>query len=140
MLEMHGASRLLTSFNDAIPGYVFSGLFFTDKYLKKNPEKVKAFLRGLIKAFEYIKANEAEARKWIPKYTGVEMSVAMKSALREYSDGREPEESLYHQQKIMLDIGYLPEKVSIDKIVDYSFLPVADGKSVPRNGEASEKE
>ena len=123
MLEVHGASRLLTSFNDAIPGYVFSGLFFTDKYLKKNPEKVRAFLRGLIKAFEYIQANEKKARKWIPKYTGVEMEVAMKSALREYSDGREPEESLYRQQAIMREIGYLPEKVSIDKIVDYSFLP-----------------
>jgi ABC-type nitrate/sulfonate/bicarbonate transport system substrate-binding protein len=123
MLEMHGASRLLTSFNDAIPGYVFSGLFFTEKYLKKNPEKVRAFLRGLIKAFKYIQANETEARKWIPKYTGVEMAVAMKSALREYSDGREPEESLYRQQGIMRKIGYLPEKVPVEKIVDYSFLP-----------------
>ncbi len=123
MLEVHGASRLLTSFNDAIPGYVFSGLFFTEKYLKKNPEKVKAFLRGLVKAFEYIQANEEKARKWIPKYTGVEMSVAMKSALREYSNGREPEESLYRQQEIMRKMGYLPEKVSVEKIVDYSYLP-----------------
>lgn len=123
MLEEHGASRLLTSFNDAIPGYVFSGLFFTEKYLKKNPEKVRAFLRGLIKAFAYIQANETEARKWLPKYTGVEMAVSMKSALREYSDGREPEESLYRQQAIMMKIGYLKEKVPIEKIIDYSFLP-----------------
>ncbi|NLD36966.1 MAG: ABC transporter substrate-binding protein [Desulfatiglans sp.] len=113
----------MTSFNDAIPGYVFSGLFFTEKYLKKSPEKVRAFLKGLIKAFEYIQANEEKARKWLPKYTGVELEVAMKSALREYSNGREPEESLYRQQAIMMKIGYLPEKVPVEKITDYSFLP-----------------
>ncbi len=138
MLELHGASRLLTSFNDAIPGYVFSGLFFTEKYLNENPERVRAFLRGLVKAFDYIQANEKKARKWIPKYTGVEMTVAMKSALREYNDGREPEESLYRQQAIMRKIGYLPEKVLINKIVDYSFLPKADKNDVLKNNESQE--
>lgn len=123
MLEMHGASRLLTSFNDAIPGYIFSGLFFTDKYLSWHPQKVKAFLRGLIKAFDYIKRNERGARKWIPKYTGVEMQVAMKAALREFDDGREPAERIYRQQNIMIKIGHLPQKIPIENFVDYSYLP-----------------
>lgn len=124
MLEMHGASRLLLSFNDAIPGYIFSGLFFTDKYLKKNPEKVRAFLRGLTRAFDYIKENERRARKWIPKYTGVELAVAMKSALREFDDGKEPVEQIYRQQDIMIGIGKLKERIPVDKFIDYDFLPV----------------
>ena len=127
MLEMHGASRLLTSFNDAIPGYIFSGLFFTDRYLTANPERVRAFLRGLVKAFDYIKAHEVKARQWIPKYTGVEPAVAMKSALREFDDGREPEARIYRQQDIMIAIGKLPEKIPVEQFVDYSYLPGASG-------------
>lgn len=123
MLEMHGASRLLTSFNDVIPGYIFSGLFFTDTYLKKNPDTVRAFLRGLVRAFEFIELHEEEARKWIPKYTGVEEAVAMRSALREFKNGRESLEQLYTQQEIMIRIGKLPEKVKIEDYVDYSWLP-----------------
>ena len=128
MLEMHGSSRLLTSFNDAIPGYIFSGLFFTDKYLKDHPKRVRAFLRGLVKAFSYIKENEKKARKWIPKYTGVEEAVAMKSALRAFDDGREPEARIYRQQDIMIAIGKLPQKIPVAQFVDYSYLPVASGK------------
>ncbi|OQW99198.1 MAG: hypothetical protein BWK74_02765 [Desulfobacteraceae bacterium A6] len=123
MLEMHGASRLLTSFNDAIPGYIFAGLFFTDEYLKQSPEKVKAFLRGLVIAFNFIRHNEKEAREWIPKYTGVQRNVAMKSALRKFDDGREPAEQIYRQQEIMIKIGKLPNKIPVEKFVDYSYLP-----------------
>lgn len=123
MLELHGASRLLTSFNDAIPGYIFSGLFFTDSYLGKNPEKVRAFLRGLVKAFNFIKKNEVKAREWIPKYTGVESAVAQRSALREFVDGREPLERINQQQEIMLKIGKLPQRVSIADYIDYGYLP-----------------
>jgi ABC-type nitrate/sulfonate/bicarbonate transport system substrate-binding protein len=126
MLEMHGASRLLFSFNDAIPGYVFAGLFFTDKYLQENPEKVRAFLRGLVKAFDFIKTHEQEARRWIPKYCGVEMEVAMRSALRHFEDGREPIEQIYRQQDIMIENGHLPGRVPVEAYIDYSYLPTAD--------------
>lgn len=113
----------MTSFNDVIPGYIFSGLFFTEKFLKKNPERVKAYLRGLVKAFRFIREHEEKARQWIPKYTGVEKSVAMRAALRAFDDGREPLERLYKQQEIMVKIGKLPQKVAIEEYVDYSWLP-----------------
>ena len=138
MLEMHGASRLLTSFNDAIPGYIFSGLFFTEKYLKQHPENVRAFLAGLVDAFDYIREHEAEARKWIPKYTGVEMAVGMRSALREFDDGREPEAQIYRQQEIMIQMGFLPERVAVEKFVDYSYLP--EKKQPVNKGEEKKKE
>ena len=123
MLEMHGASRLLTSFNDAIPGYIFSGLFFTDKYLAEHPENVRAFLKGLVEAFDFIQNHETEARKWIPRYAGVEMEVAMKSALREFSDGRESEAQILRQQQMMIQMKFLPEEVPVEKFVDYRYLP-----------------
>ncbi len=123
MLEMHGASRLLFSFNDAIPGYIFSGMFFSDKYLNKNPEKVRAFLRGLVKAFDYIRTHEKKARRWIPKYCNVEMEVGMRSALRHFEDGREPIEQIYKQQDIMLENGHLLERIPVEQFIDYGYLP-----------------
>ena len=124
MLEMHGASQLLTSFNDSIQGFVFSGIVTTDDFRAKNPEQVRAFVKGMLMAFQYIKDHEAEAKELLPKYCGVEKEVAVKSALREYSgDGREPEESIYLQQELMIRYGFLQEKVPVEKLVDYSYLP-----------------
>ena len=129
MLEMHGASRLLFSFNDAIPGYIFSGLFFTDEYLRTHPKEVRAFLKGLVRAFQYVKHHEKEARKWIPKYCGVETEVAMRSALRELEDGREPIEQLYRQQDIMIQNGHLPKRIPIEEYIDYDYLPQVEKKT-----------
>ena len=124
MLEMHGASRRLASFNDIVPGWIFSGIFFNTNYVKDHPEEVKAFLRGVVEAFKFIKNNEVKARPWIAKYAHVETAVAMKSALREFGDGgREPEAQLIKQMDLMIKYGYLDQKVAIDKVVDYSYLP-----------------
>lgn len=123
MLEMHGASQLLTSFNESIPSFVFSGIVTTDEVRTKNPQQVRAFVKGMLMAFQFIKDHEAQARALMPKYCGVEMDVALKSALREYSgDGREPEESIDTQQELMIQYGFLKEKVPVEKLVDYSFL------------------
>jgi ABC-type nitrate/sulfonate/bicarbonate transport system substrate-binding protein len=124
MLEMHGVSRRLASFNDIVPGYIFSGVYFTDKFIAAHPDQVKAFLRGLIKSFDYIKAHEAKARSYLPKYTGVSQDVAMKCALRDLrSRGRESFEILDKQQDLLLKFGFLEKKVSLKGIMDYSFLP-----------------
>jgi NitT/TauT family transport system substrate-binding protein len=124
MLEMHGASRRLVSFNDIIPGYIFSGIFFNTNYVKAHPEEVRAFLRGVLEAFKYIKNNEAKARAWIAKYAHVDMNVAMKSALREFrEDGRESEVQIIKQRDLMIKYGYLDQKLPVDKVVDYSYLP-----------------
>ena len=124
MLEMHGASRRLASFNDIIPGFVFSGIFFNTNYVKENPEEVRAFLKGVVEAFKYIKNNEEKSRLWLVKYSEVDKNIAMKSALREFSvDGKESEERLLKVRDLMIKYGYLDEKIPVDKIVDYSYLP-----------------
>ncbi|HBZ54891.1 MAG TPA: hypothetical protein DEO88_05760 [Syntrophobacteraceae bacterium] len=123
MLEAHGASRLLVTFNDAIPGYVFGGIFFSNEFINRHPEQVKAFLRGLVNAFEFIRKDEAKARETIPKYAHVERDVAMKSAIRQFEDGREPKAQLSKQMELMVRYGFLSEPVPIEKVVDYSYLP-----------------
>jgi ABC-type nitrate/sulfonate/bicarbonate transport system substrate-binding protein len=124
MLEMHGVSRRLASFNDVVPGYIFSGVYFSDRYISTHPHQVKAFLRGLIKSFEFIKAHEEKARSYLPKYTGVTLDVAQRSALRDFRCmGRESLELLERQQNLLLKFGFLEKKVSLKGIVDYSYLP-----------------
>jgi ABC-type nitrate/sulfonate/bicarbonate transport system substrate-binding protein len=124
MLEMHGVSRRLASFNDVVPGYIFSGIYFSDKFIASHPDQVKAFLRGLIKSFDFIKTNEAKARSYIPKYTGVTQDVATQSALRDLSGrGRESLDQLDKQQDILLKFGLLEKKASLKGFVDYSYLP-----------------
>jgi ABC-type nitrate/sulfonate/bicarbonate transport system substrate-binding protein len=124
MLEMHGVSRRLSSFNDIVPGYVFSGVYFSNKYMEAHSNNVRAFLRALIKSFDFIKAHEEKARSYLPKYTGVSKDVAMKSALRDLRGrGQESFEALDKQQDLLLKFGFLEKKVSIKGIVDYSYLP-----------------
>jgi len=123
MLESHGASRLLVTFNDAIPGFIFGGIFFSNEFIDKHPDQVKAFLRGLVKSFDFIRKNEAKAREWIPKYAHVEPDVARKYAIRQFEDGREPREQLIKQMELMIRYGFLSEMVPPEKFVDYSYLP-----------------
>jgi ABC-type nitrate/sulfonate/bicarbonate transport system substrate-binding protein len=124
MLEMHGVSRRLASFHDVVPGYIFSGVYFSDKFIAAHPDQVKAFLRGLIKSFDFIKNHEAKARSYIPKYTGVSPAVALQSAIRDLNGrGRESLEKLDIQQDLLLKFGFLETKASLKGIIDYSYLP-----------------
>jgi ABC-type nitrate/sulfonate/bicarbonate transport system substrate-binding protein len=124
MLEMHGVSRRLASFNDVVPGYIFSGIYFSNKYISAHPHQARAFLRGLIKSFEFIKAHEEKARSYLPKYTGVTADVAQRSALRDFrSMGKESLELLDRQQNLLLKFGFLEKRVSLKGMVDYSYLP-----------------
>ena len=124
MLEMHGVSRRLASFNDIVPGYIFSGVYFSDKFIASHSDQVRAFLRGLIQSFDFIKAHEEKARGYIPKYTGVSQDVALRSALRDLrGKGRESLEMLDRQQDLLLKFGLFEKKVSLKGIVDYTYLP-----------------
>jgi ABC-type nitrate/sulfonate/bicarbonate transport system substrate-binding protein len=124
MLELHGVSRRLASFNDVVPGYIFSGVYFSNKYIASHSDQVKAFLRGLVKSFDFIKSHEQKARSYIPKYTSVSQDVAKQSAIRDLRGrGRESLDALDKQQDLLLKFGLIEEKVPLTGIVDYSYLP-----------------
>lgn len=124
MLEKHGVSRMLVSFHDIIPGYVFGGLACATDYLHDNPEKVKAFLRGFMKSVRFIDVHEDMARAHIPKHTPADSATAMVSALREYTaDGREDAILLEYQKDLMIEYGFLESDVIVDSIIDYQYLP-----------------
>jgi len=122
MLESHGASRILASFHDISANWVFAGLYFPDKYLKEQPDNVRRVMKGLAKAFEFIKTNEKEARAFLPTDTKVEEELCMISALREYQ-AIEPPERLKEQTDLMSKYGYIKSNVAIESMIDYQFLP-----------------
>lgn len=124
MLEMHGVSRRLMSYNQVLEGYVFSGIYFSRAYLEDHSGEVRAFLRGLVRSFQFITDHEKRARTHLPKYTSVSMDVAMRSALRDLTGrGRESLVKLDRQQDLLIKFGYLKERVSLKGLVDYTLLP-----------------
>jgi ABC-type nitrate/sulfonate/bicarbonate transport system substrate-binding protein len=128
MLESHGASRILASFHDIVPNWVFAGLYFSDEYIAEHPDIVRKVLAGLVKSMEFIKNEEKQARKYLPKYTNVDEDVSMICALREM-EPMEPVERLNRQRDLMVQYGYLKNPVDISKKLDYSFLP-AEARSI----------
>lgn len=122
MLEAHGASRILASFHDIAPNWIFAGLYFPDKYLTAKGELVQKVIAGLEKAFAFIKANEEKARAYIPKYTKIDPDISKICALRAYGSPKEPLERIYAQQKLMVQYGYLQKRVDIEHMIDYRYL------------------
>ena len=122
MLESHGASRILASFHDVVPNWIFAGLYFSDKYLAKHPDNVQKVLNGLVKSFDFIATHEKEARAVLPKYTRVKEELCMIAALREYSP-IEPMKRINYQRELMVKYGYIKSKVPIEQMIDYRFIP-----------------
>ncbi|MGB3222654.1 MAG: hypothetical protein WBB23_07615 [Desulforhopalus sp.] len=122
MLEAHGASRILASFHDIVPNWVFTGHYFSDKFLKEHPDIVRKFLVGLTNSFEFITNQEEKARTHLTKYTNVPEDITKICALRELQPA-EPMERLLEQRDLMLRYGFLKKPVDISKKIDYSYLP-----------------
>ncbi len=123
MLESHGASRILASFHDIVPNWIFAGLYFPEAFLKKNKESVKAVLKAIEKAFVFISENEIQAREYLPKYTGIKRDICMIAALREYGSAKEPMDRINFQRSLMIQYGYIKTSVPIEPMIDYQYLP-----------------
>ena len=134
MLESHGASRILASFHDIVPNWIFAGLYFSESYLAKNPDHVRKVLHGLITSFDFIESHEKEARALLPKYTKVEEDLCMLSALREYAP-IEPMERITSQKNLMIRYGYIRKDSPLERMFDYRFVREAlEGHGAPVGG------
>ena len=56
---------------DAFGERQFCEIFVNSVWAENNPEDAKAFVRGIVKATEWIEKNQDEAKEIISKYTGV---------------------------------------------------------------------
>jgi NitT/TauT family transport system substrate-binding protein len=58
-----------------------SASVLSTKFLNERPDVAKRYQAAIDRAVDFIRANENEARSYLPKYTGVSESVAGKSGL-----------------------------------------------------------
>ncbi len=72
---------LLLNLKTGIPGGAFA---FNSKFLKEKPTVAKKVKAVYYKAVDFIHSNEAEARKFLPKYTNLPEPFAMKIPFEEW--------------------------------------------------------
>jgi ABC-type nitrate/sulfonate/bicarbonate transport system substrate-binding protein len=102
-------------------------LWFSDKFLKAQPDTVRAFLSDYIAATKYYLANTAQAKRDIHKAgfvrTPVEIYVKNADWKRDPA-GRIDVPSLRKLTTFMLEkLGWLDKLLNVDELVDQSFLP-----------------
>ena len=119
-----GGTRIILK--DIITNINSVGYFFSEKFIKENPETTKAFLRAYVKGMNYMQDHPAEATRILVKSTAnPEGFVA--SSLKLFQniprDCRMDAESIKVQQELLLKYGYIDKKVPIEDLIDLSFLP-----------------
>ena len=89
MAEAKGVGRhLLKSPLSALNlpnGWPGAAFFFNSKFLKEKPILAKKVKAAIYKGVDFIKTNEGEARKFLPKYTNLPEPFAMKIPLNPWS-------------------------------------------------------
>ena len=104
----------------------YTSFIALNSFIKKNPEKIKSFLKAIKKAHEYINAHtERKVAEAIVKQfpstsiTSIEASIKSYKRINAWkTDLQATEESFTRLQDIMQNAGELSTRVSFDKIVD----------------------
>jgi ABC-type nitrate/sulfonate/bicarbonate transport system substrate-binding protein len=123
-----GGLRKLFTAVDAV-GYEHEllDIFFGEKFLKSNPEAVRAFLADYVAVTKYYLANTAQAKADLHKagFVRTPLEVYQKNSdWKRTPDGRVNVESLKKLSTFMLDkLQWLEKPVDVDSMVDQSYLP-----------------
>jgi ABC-type nitrate/sulfonate/bicarbonate transport system substrate-binding protein len=123
-----GGLRTLFTAVDAV-GYEHEllDIFFGEKFLKSNPEAVRAFLSDYVAVTKYYLANTAQAKADLHKagFVRTPLEVYQKNSdWKRTADGRVNVDSLKKLSAFMLDkLQWLEKPVNVDSMVDQSYLP-----------------
>jgi ABC-type nitrate/sulfonate/bicarbonate transport system substrate-binding protein len=123
-----GGLRKLFTAVDAV-GYEHEllDLFFGEKFLKANPDAVRAFLADYVAVTKYYLANMEQAKSDLHKagFVRTPLPVYLKTSdWKRDADARVNVESLKKLSAFMLDkLQWLEKPVNVDSMVDQSFLP-----------------
>ena len=102
-------------------------LWFGERFLKANPDVVRAFLADYVAVTRYYLANTAQAKRDIHKagFVRTPLDIYLKNAdWKRDPAGRVDVESLKKLAALMHDkLGWLEKPVSVEQMVDASFLP-----------------
>jgi ABC-type nitrate/sulfonate/bicarbonate transport system substrate-binding protein len=102
-------------------------LFFSEKFLKSNPDAVRAFLADYVAVTKYYLANMEQAKTDLHKagFVRTPLPVYLKTSdWKRDPNARVDVESLKKLSTFMLDkLEWLEKPVNVDSMVDLSYLP-----------------
>jgi ABC-type nitrate/sulfonate/bicarbonate transport system substrate-binding protein len=122
-----GLRKLFTAVEAVGYDHELLDIFFGEKFLKANPEAVRAFLSDYVAVTKYYLANTDQAKRDIHKAGFVRTPVDIyvkNSDWKRDPNARINVESLKKLSTFMLDkLQWLEKPVNVDEMVDQSFLP-----------------
>jgi NitT/TauT family transport system substrate-binding protein len=91
---------------------------FNQSFIEKYPQAVKKIYAAMIKAVDFIRTNEADAKKFLPKYTPVEAHIAEKSNIYQWWKAEETDvDNLQAYADLLQRLNLLPKRVRVEPMV-----------------------
>ena len=122
-----GLRKLFTAVEAVGYDHELLDIFFGEKFLKANPEAVRAFLSDYVAVTKYYLANTDQAKRDIHKagFVRTPVDIYVKNAdWKRDPNARVDVESLKKLSSFMLDkLQWLEKPVNVDGMVDQSYLP-----------------
>ena len=122
-----GLRKLFTAVEAVGYEHELLDIFFGEKFLKSNPDAVRAFLADYVAVTKYYLANMAQAKTDLHKagFVRTPLPVYLKTSdWKRDPDARVDVESLKKLSAFMLEkLQWLDKPVNVDSMVDQSFLP-----------------
>ena len=122
-----GLRKLFTAVEAVGYEHELLDIFFGEKFLKSNPDAVRAFLEDYVAVTKYYLANMEQAKRDLHKagFVRTPIDIYLKNAdWKRAPDARVNVDSLKKLSAFMLDkLQWLEKPVNVDSMVDQSFLP-----------------
>jgi ABC-type nitrate/sulfonate/bicarbonate transport system substrate-binding protein len=122
-----GLRKLFTAVEAVGYDHELLDIFFGEKFLKANPDAVRAFLADYVAVTKYYLANTEQAKRDLHKagFVRTPIDIYLKNAdWKRDPDARVNVESLKRLSQFMLDkLQWLEKPVNVDGMVDLSYLP-----------------
>jgi len=122
-----GLRKLFTAVDAVGYDHELLDIFFSEKFLKANPDAVRAFLADYVAATRYYLANTEQAKRDLAKAGFVRTPVDIyvrNSDWKRDANGRVDVESLKKLSAFMLDkLQWLDKPVNVEQMVDQGYLP-----------------
>ena len=126
-LAKGGLRKLFTAVDAVGYDHELLDIFFGEKFLKSNPDAVRAFLADYVAVTKYYLANKEQAKRDLHKagFVRTPLEIYLKNAdWKRDPNARVDVESLKRLSQFMLDkLQWLEKPVNVDSMVDLSYLP-----------------
>ena len=122
-----GLRKLFTAVDAVGYDHELLDIFFGEKFLKANPDAVRAFLADYVAVTKYYLANMEQAKRDLHKagFVRTPIDIYLKNSdWKRDPNARVDVESLKKLSAFMLDkLQWLEKPVNVDSMVDQSYLP-----------------